>query len=111
VNTPRQSNKPHGTWANASLRNLRRDVKLHIDYLCKAKSVNKGIPEKVARQAGYAWRAQSLNIKFEMFEVRSLDEYKCQKALAACGPYVHRFQKNKAIQQRKDQKKRGQVTA
>ena len=111
VNTPKKSNQPHGTWANANLRNLRREVKFQIDYLCKAKAINDGTSEKEARQAGYTWLAKSLNIKFEMFEVRSLDEYKCQKALEACGPYVHRLQKNKAIQQRKAQKKRGEVTA
>jgi len=101
VTTPKKSNVPHGTWANAELRNLRREVKFHIEYLCEAKATRDGIPKKMARQAGYTWLAKALNIKFEKFEIRSLDKYKCQIALNACSPSVKILQKKKAVMHKK----------
>jgi len=111
VSTPKKSNEPHGTWANAKLRNLRREVKFQIEYLCSAKASRYGITEKEARQAGYTWLAKALHVKFEKFEIRSLDEYKCQKALDACSPSVHKLQKKKAIMHRKAKKKREEAIA
>lgn len=109
VNTPKRSNKSHGTWANANLRNLRREVQFQIDYLCKAKVAKHGFSEKQARQAGFTWLAKKVQIKFETFEIRSLDEYKCQRALDACEPHVRSLMKTKAIMYRKAKRKRGEV--
>ena len=104
VYTPKTSNKPHGTWANGRLRQLRREAQFCIDYLCETKAIKHQVPVKQARQAGYAWLAKKVGIKFEKFEIRSLDD-RCQRALDACKPIVLEIKKKKAIAHRHAQKR------
>lgn len=91
-----KDNKPLGRLANAELRAARRKAHLYFDRLWEAKMNKEGCSKSFARQAGYAWLADSLGLPPGKCHIAWMDVEQCEGVVKVCS----RFLKKAAISQR-----------
>lgn len=74
--------KPLGTLANAETRAWRQRAHDAFDPLWRAKMRKEGCNRSKARQAGYEWLAQQLDIPIEECHIGMMDADMCQRVIA-----------------------------
>jgi len=87
--------KPLGRLANAELRDWKKRAHAKFDPLWKGKIRRDGCSKSKAREAGYKWLANQLEIRYRDCHIGMFDVEKCKKVVELCGA-LERPQKKEA---------------
>lgn len=90
VGTHKGTDKPLGRLANAELRGQKKLAHYYFDFLWKEK---KKLGYSNARDLGYEWLSQKLDLPLKKTHIGMFDIETCNKVIALCKPYTDRLKK------------------
>lgn len=80
--------KPLGRLANKPLRDAKQLAHAAFDPLWKRKAAQEGISKGKARDAGYKWLANEMNIPARECHIGMFDIAQCLKVVEICKPHL-----------------------
>ncbi|MEQ9672389.1 zinc-finger-containing protein [Coleofasciculus sp. G2-EDA-02] len=83
------TDKALGRLANAELRRWKQNAHACFDPLWKRK-MQKGFSKAEARNAGYKWLSQQMNLPPQETHIAMFDIEQCKKVVELCRPYSER---------------------
>jgi hypothetical protein len=78
---------PHGSLANAELRQARQLAHSLFDPLWRRKAAKEGISEKKARGMAYSWLAAQMDIDKKLAHIGYFNAEQCAQCIEICKPY------------------------
>ena len=81
-----KTKKPFGTLAKATLRKNRAQAHQCFDPIWMKLATEYKLNKKVARQRGYMWLSNELNINFNECHIAMFDIETCKKVIRLCVP-------------------------